>query len=382
MTSSEEETATPEPAAMPEPQPAETAKPPKERNPGKTVAISLFGLATLLFVYHLFADRITPYSSAGYLRTYLVAIAPEVSGTVMEVFVRDNSRVEEGQILFQLDTADYEIAVAAAEAQLASAGQSIGSSTAGVSSAQAAVTEAKANLVNIEEQAARILELVAEGVYAEARADEAYAERDIGRANVEKAEANLLQAQEALGPQGNDNPLLQAALADLDKAQLNLLRASILAPSDGAVTGLQLTPGLLAHANTAVMTFIDLRDVWVVSYMTENNLGLLKAGDPVTIAFDVFPGQLFGGTVQSIGFGVAVQDTTAAGTLPSGIPGKSVTSGDLSYPVRIQLDDVDRPKGLRFGGRAGVIAFPTDNGLMNMLGDFRIWLASIWNYVG
>ncbi|MBT5434845.1 MAG: HlyD family secretion protein, partial [Rhodospirillaceae bacterium] len=51
-------------------------------------------------------------------------------------------------------------------------------------------------------------------------------------------------------------------------------------------------------------------------------------------------------------------------------------------PVRIQLDDVDRPKGLRFGGRAGVIAFPTDNGLMNMLGDFRIWLASIWNYVG
>lgn len=97
--------------------PAPKSKP--KRDLGRLVALVLFGLATALFIYHLFADRMTPFSSAGYLRTYLVAIIPEVTGTVMEVNVEDNSRVEEGQILFQLDTADYEIAVASAEAQLA-----------------------------------------------------------------------------------------------------------------------------------------------------------------------------------------------------------------------------------------------------------------------
>lgn len=379
-----EQTAPDEAPAMPEaveaPEPAHESE--SKRNLGRMVAMVLFGLAGALFVYHLIADRLTPFSSAGYLRTYLVAIMPEVTGTVMEVNVEDNSRVEEGQILFQLDTADYEIAVAAAEAQLAQAGQSMGANTAGVSAAQAAVSEAQANYVNAQEDAGRILELVADGVYAEARGDEAQGNLDAAAARLQQAEAALVQAQEALGPTGADNPLLQAALADLDKAHLNLLRTSILAPSDGAVTGLQLSPGVQAAAGHPVMTFIDLRDIWIVAYMTENNLGNVQKGDPVEIAFDVFPGQVFHGTVQSVGFGVEVEDTSVAGTLPSGLPGASVTSGDLRFPMRVTIDGNEYPKGLRFGARTSVIVYTdASNGIMDLLGRLRIRLSSYWNYV-
>lgn len=146
-------------------------KPKPQRDLGRVVAMVLFGLATALFIFHLFADRMTPFSSVGYLRTYLVAIIPEVTGTVMEVNVDDNSRVEEGQILFQLDNANYEIAVASVEAQLAQAGQSMGANTAGVSAAQASVSEARANYINAQEDVGRILELVTDGVYAQARGD-------------------------------------------------------------------------------------------------------------------------------------------------------------------------------------------------------------------
>ena len=372
-----EETSTPAetPAAAP------AAEPVRRKDRGRQVAIGLIGLAGVLFVYHLFADRLTPYSPYGYIRTYLVTIAPQVSGPVIEVAVSDNSRVEQGAVLFQLDPADYEIAVAAAEAQLAQAGQSIGASTAGVGAAQAALSEARANYENAREQTARTLELVAQGVYAAARADEAKAELDGATARVRQAEANLVQAQEALGPEGADNPLLQAALAELDRARLNLLRTTVVAPSDGAVTGLQLAPGEQAKAGQAVMTFIDLRDVWIVSYLDENNLGLVVPGDRVEIAFDVFPGEIFPGTLLSTGFGVAVEDTSATGTLPSGTPGRSVTATDLRFPVRIKLDGDNFPKGLRFGGHTSVIVYPTENGLMNMLGALRIRLASLWNYV-
>jgi hypothetical protein len=62
------------PEAIEAPEPAQKTKP--KRDLGRLVALALFGLATTLFVYHLFADRLTPFSSAGYLRTYLVAINP------------------------------------------------------------------------------------------------------------------------------------------------------------------------------------------------------------------------------------------------------------------------------------------------------------------
>ena len=118
---------------MEESRPAPRPAPPR----GRRLAWALFGIAALLFVYHLFADRITPYSSYGYIRAYLVRIAPEVSGAVTEVGVTDNTRVDEGGLLFRIDPQDYEIAVDAAEAQLAQAGQSIGSSTEEVSAALA-----------------------------------------------------------------------------------------------------------------------------------------------------------------------------------------------------------------------------------------------------
>ena len=354
---------------------------PRKRDRGRSVAIALVALALLLFVYHIFADRLTPYSPYGYVRTYLVTIAPEVSGTVYEVDVGDNVVVEQGDVLFRIDPRDYEIAVSAAEAQLAQAGQSMGANTAQVSSAQAALSEARSELANAREQSARTLTLVEQGVYAAARGDDAQAELDSATARVQQAEANLLQAQEALGPEGEDNPLLQAALAELDRARLNLLRTTIVAPSRGVVTGLQLAAGEQAQAGAPVMAFIDLQDVWLVSYVSENNLGLIQPGARVEIALDVMPGAVVEGTVQSTSLGVAVDDTTAVGSLPSGQPGRSITGSDVRFPMRIAFDARQYRDKLRFGAHASVIVYPTDNGLMNALGWLRIRLASLWNYV-
>jgi multidrug resistance efflux pump len=354
--------------------------PSSSANRGRQIAIVIFGLAALLFVYHLFADRLTPYSSDGYVRAYLVEIAPEVSGLIADVPIQDNQRVEEGDVLFRIDTVDYEIATAAAEAQLAQVGQSIGASTAGVAAAQAALTEARANLDNVQKQSTRTLDLVERGIYPRAKGDEAISARDAAKARVRQAEANLQQAQQALGPKGDDNPLVQQAIAELDRVNLNLLRTTVTAPTDGFVSGLQLAPGQNARNGQPVMTFIDIRDVWLVSYLSENNLGNVKAGDRVEIALDVQPGAIYPGVVESTSIGRNV-DTAGANGLPPGLPGKSVTSDDVRFQVRIKFATEEFPAGLRFGARASVIVYPTDSTVMNALGWVRVRLSSLWNYV-
>lgn len=174
-------------------------------------------ICVLLFGYSLIADRLTPYTPQGIVQAFVVAVAPEVPGRVIDVAVADNQKVEAGDLLFRVDPEPYEIALEKAKADVAAAGQSIGADTAGVSAAQAKVVEAQAQLTNVLEQTARTDELVKKGVFAKARGDQAKAQRDSAKAQLKQAQAEQRQAEEALGPQGADNPQLRAATAALSK---------------------------------------------------------------------------------------------------------------------------------------------------------------------
>ena len=120
----------------------------------------------VIFAYNLVADRLTPYSSHATVQAYIVGVAPEVAGNVVEVGVVDNQVVNGGDLLFRIDPQAYEVAVREAEAAVDRAGQSIGANTAGVTAAEAAVADAQAQLANAQEQATRIFQLVERGIYA------------------------------------------------------------------------------------------------------------------------------------------------------------------------------------------------------------------------
>ena len=141
-------------------------------NPVRRPALIVVAIALVLFLYGLIADRSTPYTSQATVQAYVVKIAPEVAGKVIELGVGDNARVAAGDVLLRIDPEPYRLAVERAEAQLETAGQSVGSSTAGVAAAEASLATAIAERQNVREQSARVLELVRKGVYAAARADQ------------------------------------------------------------------------------------------------------------------------------------------------------------------------------------------------------------------
>ncbi|HEV2898139.1 MAG TPA: HlyD family secretion protein [Pseudaminobacter sp.] len=354
--------------------------PAKQRNPLRRVALWVLLLACLLFVIAVFMERRTPSSSQATVSAYVVGIAPEVTGRVIEVGVADNSGVTPGQMLFRIDPSQYELAVAQAEAKLAVVGQSIGASTATVDAVQARLVEAKAIRDNVQEQAHRAIELVKRGVYSRAKADEAKAALDQANASVVAAEAELKRAQEELGPAGADNPQLRESLAALERAQLDLLRTTVLAPAEGVVTNLQLSVGGFVGAGQSAMTFIDVGTVWITAAFKENSLENVAAGDRAEVLFDILPGRIFAAKVESVGLGVAQGNVDPK----TGLPKISTDSGWVrtpqSFPVRLILDE-GRPKGVGYGSQANVVIYTGDNPVTNALGSIWMRLLSVLTYV-
>ena len=350
-------------------------------SPARRWTLIVLAVGLGLVTYNLIADRLTPYTSDATVQAYLVHIAPEVAGQVVEVGVTDNQRVAAGDLLFRLDPQRYAAAVRQVEAALDRAGQAVGANPAGVAAAEAGVADARSRLANVQAEATRIYQLVERGVYSEARRDMMQRQLEGGEAGVAAAEAQLEQARQELGPQGEDNPDLRAALAELERARLDLLETTVEAPGDGLVSNLQLTGGQFVVAGQPALTFIDVQAVWLSANFRENNLGNMAPGDPVDIALDVRPGEVFPGVVESVGWGVDTGEQTAA----SGLPVIRAPTGWLReaqrFPVRVRFETDGYPQGIRYGSQASLVVYTGDGWLVNGLAWLWLWLVSWLSYL-
>jgi multidrug resistance efflux pump len=350
-------------------------------DPVRRWTLIVLGLIVVLFLYSLIADRLTPYTSQATVQAFIVRMAPEVAGRVIEVNVVDNQKAKAGDVLFRIDPQPFEIALQQADAKLAGVGQAIGASTAAVSSAQERLVTAQAKRDNTREQVARIFQLVEKGVYAKARADQATAQIQSAEAGVREAEAELERAKQELGPQGTDNPQFREALAAVEKAKLDLVRTTVSAPTDGVVTNLQLTLGQFVAVGQAALTFIDARDVWINANFRENSLENIKPDAPVEVVLDVLPGRIFAGKVQSVGWGVSQGSIDPTTGLPKIGEPMGLVRNPQRFTVRVNLDANKYVQGMRYGSQANVVVFGTDNPIVNALGAVFIRLVAVLTYV-
>ena len=357
------------------------AKSEPTRDPVRRWTLIVLGIIVVLFLYSLIANRLSPYTSQATVQAFVVPMAPEVAGRVLEVGVTDNQTVKPGEVLFRIDPEPYQIAVEQAEAQLAGAGQTIGANTAGVAAAQERLVEAQAKRENVREQVNRIFQLVKKGIYAKAREDQAKAQIDAAEASVREAEAELERARQELGPQGADNPQVREALAAVEKAKLDLVHTTVGAPSQGVVTNLQLTIGEFVAVGQAALTFIDGRDVWINANFRENSLENIAPGSPVELVLDVLPGRVFAGTVESVGWGVSQGSINPATGLPKITQSLGLIRSPQRFAVRVNLDRKDYLPGMRYGSQANVVVYATKNPIVNAIAVLWIRLVAALTYV-
>ncbi|HAS6309700.1 TPA: HlyD family secretion protein [Vibrio vulnificus] len=345
----------------------------------KKISIYILVAVLAIWLYSLWSDRVTPITSNAKVHTYLVRVAAEVSGNIVDVAVSDNQIVDAGEVLFRIDPRNYKIALDVAQANLAIAGQSIGASTAAVEVAQARVVDALAARDNAKEQASRTAKLVERGVLSKADLDNAMELKNRTQAGLEAAQASLVQAKQNLGPIGENNPQILAAMANLEKAQLDLKKTEVLAPSRGIVTNLQLTVGQLATAGSPVMTFIDPRNVWISALARENSMEFIQPGQEVRIVLDALPGRVLSGTVESIGWGTGGSNDIdpATGFINAG----SANFSPQRYPINIVFDDIDGLSNIRYGSQATVAFYTEQSALGEWLAGLWMKILSIWTYV-
>lgn len=341
------------------------------KDPVRRWTLILLAIAALLFAWYLRADRVTPFTSQARVNALVVPIAPEVSGTITAVAVGNNQPVAAGDVLFQIDIERYRLAVETAEANLEAARQAVGAAEAAVTAADAGVAAARANLVKAQQDFDRTSAIREQdsGAISERRVELAEASLAAARSQVDAALAQREQALQNLGDQGEENSRILQARSALDQAQLNLDRATVLAPADGVVTDVRLDTGNFAAAGAPQMTFIATRNVWIQADFTENNLGHLDPGDAVEIVFDALPGRVVAGRVREVGFGVAV-DTAPLGSLPTIKNDTRWLRQAQRYPVLVDFELPEDVHGvpLKVGSQASVVVYAGTHPVTNLLG--------------
>lgn len=247
---------------------------------GVTVA-----LASAYFIHDALKYQIT---DDAYVETTTVQVAPRVSGQITEVFITDNQKVKEGDLVAKIDPADYEIALAQAEAKYEKMILSQKNAKANFKAMQSNIDTAKKDLD-------RYKNLYAEGAVSKQILDGAQAKYD-------SAQASLTNAEEALLSEGG-NKVADADLKEIkalkDKAKLNLNYTNIYAPQTGTVSSRRVEKGMYVNVGTPLFVIVP-ENVWVVANFKENQLRNMKAGQEVDIKIDTYPNKTFKGKVDSI----------------------------------------------------------------------------------
>lgn len=223
-----------------------------------------------------------------YVETTTVQVAPRVSGQIIASYVTDNQKVKEGDLVAKIDPADYEVALAQAEAKY----QRI---LLDQKNAQANFKAMQTNIAVAKKDLDRYTNLYEKGAVSKQTLDAAQAKYD-------SAQANLTQAEESLLSKGGGKVAdadLKEVKALRDRAKLNLGYTNIYAPQTGTVSSRRVEKGMYVNVGTPLFVIVP-ENVWVVANYKENQLRHMRPGQEVNIKIDTYPDHVFKGKVDSI----------------------------------------------------------------------------------
>ena len=245
-----------------------------------------------------------PYSEIS--REYFVTtpIVPTVTGRVIEVPVKGNTKVKKGDVLFRLDPRPFEIVVKQKEALLADVIQSsVPQLGLNLDAAIASVNKAIAERDRAKIELERNKRLVKKGAVSQREVDRWKKEYEKWTATVQEAVAKRKQAEVAVDSKfAGESTAIAKARADLDSAQFNLDQTTMRAPTDGYVTQLTLRPGMRAASLPLrpVMIFVHDEDHYLIGWFRQNSLLRLEVGNEAEVAFDGIPGKVFSGEIEKV----------------------------------------------------------------------------------
>jgi membrane fusion protein (multidrug efflux system) len=290
----------------------------------------------------------------------IVQVSARVNGHVAKVFAQDNQLVRAGEVLFEIDAADYQAILDEAHGRLAAAKANLGATQNVVKEAQAQVTAAEANVAQAKAEETRQgaeLERARADLtqYEKARDSGALSNLEFGKADtgfqtaraaanaagkaVAAAEAQVGQARSALEARQGEVAVAEAQIksaeAAVERAALNLSYTRVTASIDGRVTRKSVEPGSYVIPGQPLLALVS-PEMWVTANFKETQLAHMRAGQRVELEVDAYPGMKLEGHIESIQQG--------AGARFSLLPPENATGNYVKVvqrvPVKIILDRI------------------------------------------
>jgi len=280
-----------------------------------------------------------------YVRAQLTQLSARVAAAVKTVEVNDFQRVKAGDLLLQIDPADYLAQVAQAEASEAGAGAALDNLANQVALQNATIAQAEAQQVSAvalaleaQQEQARQQSLMQTQSGTLQKLQQAIAAFGKAQADVKASEAAVAAQRQQLavlaGTKQQRAADLQGAKAALDAARLRLGYTRITAPFDGVVSERQVQPGDYVNIGTNLISVVPLPNVYVIANYKETQLRRVRPGQRVDIVADTFSGETLTGTVERI--------SPASGSQYALLPPDNATGNFTKVvqriPVRIAFD--------------------------------------------
>jgi membrane fusion protein, multidrug efflux system len=364
---------------------------------GRLLDMGIVVSAVVAVAVALLQWQTRPQTDDATVRANFVGIAPQVTGHIVELRVRDNQQVQAGDLLFLIDPRPYEIALERARATLAltrtevdGLKNSAASAMAGVSKAEAQLNAsaaevrqremdpvvADAEIVRLEAQfqhaedhlkrlepllpqqfvtADRVEQARTQRAAARAALDEARARKRAAVASLASTHAKHLateaalhqarsersRAENAIGQIEGINARIAAAEAAVHSAELDLNYCRVVAPFTGLVVNMNISDGAFARAGAEVFTLVDTRTWYVVANFRETQLRHIHSGAPVDLYLQSQPDKHFWGTVVGLGWAVLPENGTSVMGLPRVERAIDWIRLAARFPVRIKVENPD-----------------------------------------
>lgn len=316
---------------------------------GRFILLTMMPLAIILIAVgvYLLGGRYVETENA-YVRADVVSVVPEVSGTVLNVAVKENQKVKAGDLLFEIDPERYRIALDAAVSELAEVKTQIETMKASYREKQQELAVAKSNQAFAKREYERQGELARKRAVSDSILDSYRHKMELAEEQVQQVHTGLERIKVGLIGDPDvaveKHPLYRKAQSALDVARMDLEDTRVIARFDGIASKTPVE-GQYANPSRAAMSLVSVTNVWVDANLKETQLTHIQPGQKVEIEVDAYPDDIWEGHVSSI--------AGAAGSEFSILPAQNATGNWVKVvqriPVRIELENAVDGRNLLSG---------------------------------
>jgi multidrug efflux system membrane fusion protein len=317
------------------------------------MAIAITAIVTLFVAYEL-ATSFVAYTDDAYVRSDLVAVAPQVSGRIITVNVRDNQTVKEKDLLATIDPVPFELVVAERRAEVEEAQAQVSADQETISSAQATLDSTVAAATYAHQTHSRVAVLATAEDASRADLQKAVDELQRADADVDSAKAEVGRA-EAMAAM--HRAAQERATAALGTAEWQLGRTKMLAPVDGTINNLTVRPGDTAQTDVPLIGVVDAHAWRIMANFKQSFIDQFSADSVAWVWLDSNPWRLHRARVTGVARGIS-RDAAPGRLLPYVAPTTDWIRLQRRFPVTLTLVDPPPELKLYMGADARVLILP------------------------